>query len=151
MANEVESELVGPLFEALQKERFCFLSTVDYESGGPNTAALSWLLAADIRTIRFVIEQKSRAFHNVRKNQQASITVMMNESAYSITGKAFVKDEQIPGIPLKLSLIELKIAEVRDIMFYGARIIKEPQYDKTYDKKAADKLDQQVMDALRMA
>jgi hypothetical protein len=38
---------------------------------------------------------------------------------------------------------------VRDVMFYGSKIVVEPQYDKTYDKNAAAKLDAQVMDAMR--
>ena len=36
-------------------------------------------------------------------------------------------------------------------MFYGSKIVTEPQYDKTYDKKAAAKLDKQVMEAMKKA
>jgi len=34
-------------------------------------------------------------------------------------------------------------------MFYGARIVQEPVYEKTYDEEAAAKLDRQVLNALR--
>ena len=52
-------------------------------------------------------------------------------------------------VPLKLAMVEITIEAVRDVMFYGSRISVEPQYEKTYDKKAAAKLDNQVMTALR--
>jgi hypothetical protein len=36
-------------------------------------------------------------------------------------------------------------------MFYGARLSVVPDYEKTYDKRAADKLDGQVFAAMRKA
>jgi hypothetical protein len=36
-------------------------------------------------------------------------------------------------------------------MFYGSKIVSDVQYDKTYDKNAAQKLDKQVMEAMRKA
>jgi hypothetical protein len=48
-------------------------------------------------------------------------------------------------------LVEISIKEVRDVMFYGSKIITEPQYDKTYDKVAAERLDKQVMEAMKKA
>jgi hypothetical protein len=36
-------------------------------------------------------------------------------------------------------------------MFYGSKIVTEPQYDKTYDKNAAARLDTQVMEAMKKA
>jgi hypothetical protein len=36
-------------------------------------------------------------------------------------------------------------------MFYGARLSATPEYEKTYDKRAADKLDGQVFAAMKKA
>ncbi len=36
-------------------------------------------------------------------------------------------------------------------MFYGSKISSEPAYEKTYDKNAADRLDRQVIEAMRKA
>jgi hypothetical protein len=36
-------------------------------------------------------------------------------------------------------------------MFYGSKISVEPEYEKTYNKIAAEKLDHQVMTALKNA
>ena len=37
------------------------------------------------------------------------------------------------------------VQEVRDVMFYGAKLAIEPTYEKTYDLRAAKKLDNQVL------
>jgi hypothetical protein len=151
MANQVEPKLIKPLFDELQKERFVTLATVDHETGGPNVSAISWVLAKDEETICFAVDNRSRIIENIKGNANAVINLIANESTYSISGTASVKQEKLENVPLKLALVEIKISEVRDVMFYGSKIVAEPQYDKTYDKDAAARLDKQVMDAMRKA
>ncbi|SFA76214.1 MULTISPECIES: pyridoxamine 5'-phosphate oxidase family protein [unclassified Bacillus (in: firmicutes)] len=151
MPNQVEPKLIKPLFDALQKERFVLLATVDHESGGPSVNAISWVFAKDDQTIYFAIDNRSRIIQNLNSNNRAIINVIANESTYSISGKATVKVEKMDGVPLKLALVEVSIEEVRDVMFYGSKIVTEPGYDKTYDKDAAARLDKQVMDAMKKA
>ncbi|AGK52930.1 MAG: hypothetical protein K0S25_339 [Bacillus sp. (in: firmicutes)] len=149
MANQVEPNLIKPLFEQLQKERFATLATIDFESGGPNVSAISWILAINEEVIYFAVDNRSRIIQNILHNQHVVVNIIANESTYSISGCANIKNEKLPEVPLKLALVEIKINEVRDVMFYGSKITVEPQYDKTYDKAAAAKLDKQVMDALK--
>lgn len=151
MANQVEPKLIKPLFDAMQQERFITLSTIDYETGGPNVSAISWVLAKDEESIYFAVDNRSRIVHNIKANKKAVINVIANESTYSIAGEVSVKEEKLEGVPLKLALLELSIQEVRDVMFYGSKIVSEPVYDKTYDKNAAARLDKQVMDAMKKA
>jgi uncharacterized pyridoxamine 5'-phosphate oxidase family protein len=151
MANQVEPRLIKPLFDELQKERFVILATVDFETGGPNVSAISWILAKDEETIYFAVDNKSRIIQNISQNSKVVINLIANESTYSIQGEASLKEERLQDVPLKLAMVELKINEVRDVMFYGSKIVTEPQYDKTYDKKAASKLDKQVMEAMKKA
>lgn len=151
MANQVEPKLIKPLFDELQKERFVTLATVDHETGGPNVSAISWVLAKDEGTIYFAVDNRSRILENINKNNQAVINLIANESTYSIQGNAHVKEERLNDVPLKLALVEVVIKEVRDVMFYGSKIVTEVQYDKTYDKNAAEKLDKQVMEAMKKA
>ncbi|WLR53628.1 pyridoxamine 5'-phosphate oxidase family protein [Mesobacillus subterraneus] len=151
MANQVEPKLIKPLVDELQKERFVTLATVDHETGGPNVSAISWVLAKDEDTVYFAVDNRSRIIENIKGNDKAVINLIANESTYSISGTASVKQEKLEGVPLKLALVEIKISEVRDVMFYGSKIVAEPQYDKTYDKDAAARLDKQVMDAMRKA
>ncbi|MGM9929865.1 MAG: pyridoxamine 5'-phosphate oxidase family protein [Bacillus sp. (in: firmicutes)] len=151
MANLVERALVKPLFQLLQQERLVTLTTVDPETKAPNVHAISWIYAKNESTLVFAVSNQSKMVENIRLLKHIVITAIVNESIYSISGEATIKNERIDGITLKLALIELAITEVRDIMFYGSRISVEPQYSKTYDTVAAEKLDQQVMEALRKA
>ncbi|MED4226138.1 pyridoxamine 5'-phosphate oxidase family protein [Neobacillus cucumis] len=151
MANQVEPKLIQPLYDELQKERFVTLATVDFETGGPNVSAISWVWAKDEGTIYFAVDNRSRILVNINHNHNVVINLIANESTYSIQGKAHVKEERLPEVPLKLALVEVVINEVRDVMFYGSKIVTEVQYDKTYDKKAAERLDQQVMEAMKKA
>ncbi|GHI01298.1 pyridoxamine 5'-phosphate oxidase family protein [Neobacillus kokaensis] len=151
MANQVEPRLIQPLYDELQKERFVTLATIDYETGGPNVSAISWVLAKDDSTIYFAVDNRSRILENIAKNNKVVINLIANESTYSIAGDAVMKEERLQDVPLKLALIEVSIKEVRDVMFYGSKIVSEVQYDKTYDKRAAERLDKQVMDAMKKA
>lgn len=151
MANQVEPKLIQPLFDELQKERFVTLATIDFETGGPNVSAISWVLAKDEDTIYFAVDNRSRILQNINQNSKVVLNLIANESTYSIQGNATLKEERLNDVPLKLALIEIKINEVRDVMFYGSKIVTEPQYDKTYDKAAAARLDNQVMEAMKKA
>jgi uncharacterized pyridoxamine 5'-phosphate oxidase family protein len=151
MANQVENKLIEPLFDELQEERFVTISTVDFETGGPNVNAISWVLAKNEKTIYFAVDNRSRIIQNIKQNHKVAINIIANESTYSIQGEAFVKLEHLNDVPLKLALIEMKIDEVRDVMFYGSKIVSDPQYDKTYDREAAVRLDKQVMEAMKKA
>ncbi|UII57267.1 pyridoxamine 5'-phosphate oxidase family protein [Cytobacillus spongiae] len=151
MVNQVEPKLVKPLFDELQKERFVTIATVDHETNGPNVSAISWVFAKDEESVYFAVDNRSRIVQNIRANHKVVINVIANESTYSISGDAIIKVEKMDDVPLKLALVQININEVRDVMFYGSKITVEPEYDKTYDKDAATRLDRQVMDALKKA
>ncbi|MFC0274682.1 pyridoxamine 5'-phosphate oxidase family protein [Metabacillus herbersteinensis] len=151
MANKVETTLIQPLYEALQKERFVMVSTIDHETGAPNVSAVSWVYAPSHELVYIAVDQRSRIVENIKKHPATALNLIANESTYSINGNAHVKEEKLEGVPLKLSLIQLAVSEVRDVMFYGSKISSVPKYEKTYDEKAAAKLDQQVLDAMKKA
>ncbi|OIJ09759.1 hypothetical protein BKP35_14815 [Anaerobacillus arseniciselenatis] len=151
MANQVEQILTDELFQLLQKERFVTIATVDHETGAPNISAISWVYAPKKEAVRFAVDNRSRIIENIKANPHAVLNIIGNESTYSISGTAQVKVEKLEEVPLKLALVEITISEVRDVMFYGSKISVEPEYEKTYDKEAADKLDLQVMTAMKKA
>lgn len=67
---------------------------------------------------------------------------------YSINGKANILQLAMEGVPLKLAKIEVDIEHVFESMFWGAKIVQEPVYEKTYNEKKAKELDEQVYAAL---
>ncbi|MFD1735666.1 pyridoxamine 5'-phosphate oxidase family protein [Bacillus salitolerans] len=151
MVNQVENLLPKGLFEVLQKERFLTISTVDYETGGPNITSVSWVFAPDPKHVLFAIDSRSRTVKNIENNPLVVLNLLAIESAYAISGNASIKIEKLNEVPLKLTLVEVNINEVRDVMFYGSKISVDPKFEKTYDKEAAAKLDRQVMEAIRKA
>lgn len=149
MANNIERTLSPVLFEDCNKEKLVLLSTLNSETNTPIMNAISWLIALDENTIRFAVDQRSFIVSNIEKSSGASVSVFSNETVYNISGEAKILTKQIPSIPLKLACIELKINEVKNILFYGSKIVTEPEYTKTYDERAAKRLDTAVLNGLR--
>lgn len=148
---EVATTLNEALFAQLQQEKLTLLHTIDAESGAPTSSAISWIYAKDPETIRFALDQRSRLIGNMKQNPAISMTIFAANTVNIVLGKAAVVAETLDEVPFKLTCFDVSIETVRDGMFYGARISTEPEYEKTYDKRAADKLDQQVFAAMRKA
>lgn len=145
------TELTDPLYSMLQQEKLVILNTVDAESGMPVASAISWVYAVNPSTVRFAIDQRSRLIQNLRKHSGASLTMFGSGSVHAAYGQARIVTDALEEVPFKLTCIDLDIESVRDAMFYGARISVEPEYEKTYDKRAAEKLDNQVFAAMKKA
>jgi hypothetical protein len=148
---ELFTSLPEPLFSVLQREKFLLLNTLDFETGAPSVHAVSWVYAKDQATIRFAIDQRSRIMTNILENPLVTLSFIGAGSVYAIYGSARVVIDLLEGVPLKLCCVDVDIDSVRDAMFYGSRIVTEPEYEKTYDKRAAKKLDGQVFDAMKKA
>jgi hypothetical protein len=150
MAETIKA-LSDALFSKLQKESFVLLSTNDAETGAPNINAISWVYAVTPERIRFALDQRSRIVRNLKANASAILTYIGNGSVHAIYGTVETVAEALEGVPFKLACFDLAIDAVRDAMFYGARITVDPEYEKTYDKRAAEKLDGQVFAAMKKA
>lgn len=148
---ETITALSEQLFDTLQKESFALLSTMDHETGAPAMNAISWLFAKDEKTIRFAVDQRSRIGSNIGKQPLVNLTFIGAGSVHAIYGTVRLVTEALDGVPFKLACYDIEISAVRDAMFYGARISVAPEYEKTYDKRAAEKLDTQVFDAMKKA
>lgn len=148
---ETDRHLSEPLLSALREESLVLLSTIDYETGAPNVSAISWVYAMDSETIRFAVDRRSRIVPNIQGQGAVVMTLLTNGTVNAISGNARIHVDPMEEVPLKLACIEVKVDAVRDAMFYGARISVEPAYEKTYDKRAADKLDNQVFSAMQKA
>lgn len=148
---ETITVLSEPLYAALQKEPFVLLSTMDYETGSPSMNAVSWLYAKDRETLRFAVDQRSRIVTNLKHHDLVNVTFIGQGSVHAIYGKVRPVAEALEEVPFKLACYDIDITMVRDAMFYGSRISVAPEYEKTYDKRAAEKLDAQVFTAMKKA
>lgn len=149
MANNIERQLNDKLFRLLQRECFLLLHTNDYQTNSPQVNAISWVYAPSRKTIRFAIVNHSKVVQNILEMQQICLTLIDDESTYAIYGEAKILTNETKDVPVKIAIIEVKIVEIRDVMFYGSKISQNPSYKKIYDKEAATKLDLQVMERLK--
>ncbi|WP_416731233.1 pyridoxamine 5'-phosphate oxidase family protein [Fictibacillus sp. JL2B1089] len=145
---EIPTTLSPELFEHLQGEQLVLLGTVDAETKAPSVNAISWVKSLSKEKIRFTVTNNSRIVTNIKDNPHVVLTLVGLETVYSINGKANILQETMEGVPLKLAKIEVDIDHVFESMFWGAKIVQEPVYKKTYNEKKAKELDVQVYDAL---
>lgn len=148
---EVMTAIPESIYELLQQAPIVQLCTIDADNGSPSLNAISWVYAPDKGRLRFAVDGRSRIIDNVRSHAQVSVSVFGAGSLYALNGKATIVTESLEDVPFKLCCIDIAIETVRDAMFYGARISVMPEYEKTYDQRAAAKLDGQVFDAMRKA
>ena len=149
MANKVEQQLSPQQVDALSQLPLVFLITHDQSKHWPITHAISWVHAVDTHTIRFAIEADSHLVTTLKEHPVFTLIFFADQSTYSLTCtdvESFTPKQQLP---IPLSFYEGRVEEVRDILFYGAAITQQPRIEKTYDEKAADRLDQSVHHILK--
>lgn len=141
---EAQTTITPEMAPYLGGETLIFLSTVDAASQTPSISAISWVKMLDERTIRFSVATSSRIVDNIKANGRVSIAFIGNETVYSLTGDAHILEENMEGIAMKLAKLEIRLDQVFNSMFWGAKITQEPTYEKTYDPEKAKKLDEEV-------
>jgi hypothetical protein len=113
--------------------------------------ALPEPLFSDPATIRCAIDQRSTFLTDMDNNPLITFTLIGACSVFAIYGTARVSAELLEGVPTKLACFDVDNYSVREAMFYGPRIVTEPEYEKSYDKRAAEKLDGQVFETIKKA
>ncbi|MCD9024458.1 pyridoxamine 5'-phosphate oxidase family protein [Cohnella silvisoli] len=148
---ETNTALTEALYTQLQTMNFVLLHTVDAESGSPTSSAISWIFAIDVNRLRFSLDGRSRLITNLKERPDVSVTLFGGGSVHAVYGQARIVTDHLEGVPFPLACVDLEIETVRDAMFYGARLSVLPEVEKTYDKRAADRLDNQVFEAMKKA
>ncbi|QHW30401.1 hypothetical protein GZH47_05770 [Paenibacillus rhizovicinus] len=143
--------LSDEFYGALNDKPFVLLHTIDTDSGSPTSSAISWIYAVNRTTLRFAIDGRSRLSVNMTSKAEISVTLFAPGTVQTIYGTARLVSEALEDVPFKLVCFDVDITVIRDAMFYGARLSAQPDYEKTYDQRAADKLDGQVFAAMRKA
>ncbi|WP_126425435.1 pyridoxamine 5'-phosphate oxidase family protein [Brevibacillus marinus] len=146
--SKVENQLSPELVEKLQGQTVVYVSVVHPESRRIYTAALSWVFATGDKTIRFAVDSKSEMITILESDPNITLSFIGGESAYAVSGQASIKVRKTEGLTLKMALIEVAVQEVRNIMFYGGKIVQEPVFIKSYNADLAKKLDNEIKEAL---
>ncbi|RXZ77131.1 hypothetical protein EBB07_33175 [Paenibacillaceae bacterium] len=139
------------LYDRLQTEAFVLLHTIDAEHESPTSSAISWVYAPDPQRLRIAIDGRSRIVANLTARSDVCVTVFAAGSVQAVYGQAALVTDQLNNVPFNIVCFDIHISALRDAMFYGARLAALPEYENTYDKRAAEKLDGQVFDAMKKA
>ncbi|WCK55735.1 pyridoxamine 5'-phosphate oxidase family protein [Aneurinibacillus sp. Ricciae_BoGa-3] len=150
MANDkaAPNALTKEQSDLLNSETLILLSTVDAETNTPGINAISWVKAYSETKIRFSVTNSSRIVANIKANPGVTLAFIGLESVFSIVGKASILEDKMDGVSMPLAKIEVEITGIFDSMFWGAKIVQEPKFEKTYDLQKAKALDDSVFTAL---
>lgn len=124
--SEAVAQLNETLLSMLQSETFVLLNTVDAETGGPTSTAISWLYAVSPSTVRLAIDHRSRLVNNMKVNPLITITVFGEGTVYAINGSAAVRQDPLEDVPFKMCCFDVEIQAVRNALF-TARSLTPPQ------------------------
>lgn len=145
---KVASELSPAMMDYLQGKAIVFLQAVDPDTYSIYSTALSWVYATSPTTIHFAIDSKSKLIEIFERQPQATLNFIGCESAYAVSGTVTLKEKKAEDVSINLALLELKVQEVRDVIFYGGKVVTNPEFIKTYKQTLIDKLDREVYQAI---
>lgn len=135
----------------LGQQTLVLLATIDAENGFPDVRAISWVHPMDGSRIRFAVNQRSATVTNIGRHPLTTLTFFCRQTVYTMYGRASLVTDDLPGVPFRLACFEVKLESIRDAMFHGSRISVQPEFENTYDERAAARLDGQVLDAMKKA
>jgi hypothetical protein len=147
MANE---KIEFDFTEIFKDERIGFLSTIHKDSGAIQQNAVSWIYGYKPHMLRIAVGSKAQIVTNIESNENVNFVFFYEKSILAFQSKGKIITKDIPGVPFPTTLIELETDDLHDIMFYGAEVTQEPIYEKTYNIKAAKKLDEQVYQGMAL-
>ncbi|WP_079476058.1 pyridoxamine 5'-phosphate oxidase family protein [Marinococcus halophilus] len=149
MASRVFDELPEEIVYLLKQEQYVTVSTINQKNSTPDIHAVSWVYASSSRMLRFAVDARASVMKNLRASPGMAMTVIGGGTTYSIAGRGKILTTEVNGISFPLAIIEVEVVEVKDVMFYGSRMISGPVFEKTYDLEAADELDNKVLEAMK--
>ena len=141
-------KLNSELINLLQGEKIISLITNDVKTAQPDLAMISWVVAnSEGDRINFAIGHNASSARNIQNDPNVILGVIGAGSCFAIKGNGKVS-EIIEGT-IKMRIVSVEIESVEDVMFYGGKVTTEPEYEKTYNKELAEKLDNEVYGVLR--
>src|SRR6476620_2249196 len=143
-----QKKLNSQLIKLLQGEKIISLITNDVKTGQSDLAMISWVVAnSEGDRINFAIGHNASSARNIQNDPNVILGVIGAGSCFAIKGNGKVS-EVIEGT-IKIRIVSVEIESVEDVMFYGGKVTTEPEYEKTYNKELAEKLDNEVYGVLR--
>ncbi|MGP3784442.1 pyridoxamine 5'-phosphate oxidase family protein [Paenibacillus sp. 1A_MP2] len=115
--SEAVTQLTESLLQQFKNETFVLLSTVDVETGGPTSTAISWVYAENASTLRVAIDHRSRLVNNMIENPAITVTIFGEEMVYAVNGRASVRQNPLQDVPFNMCCFDISIEAVRNALF----------------------------------
>ncbi|NPA16982.1 pyridoxamine 5'-phosphate oxidase family protein [Persephonella sp.] len=109
--------------------------------GKPYTTFITWLSAVDNKTVRFALSSDSYSAENLRQNPYASVEVIGEGFAVSISGPVKEVVQKIEELDFGVSVFELSVENVVDNLFPGGSVKGKIPFEHTGDVEKARELD----------
>lgn len=145
----VSEELPQELMSILQGQPLTIISSLSPDQKIPEMHAISWVHALSLRKLQMLVGLRSRVANNLLAHSEVGLVVFGMHSVFSVQGVAVLRQQRVPEIPIPLTLFAIEVQQVRDVMFFGAKVLELPRYGVTYDHDAAERLREAVSGKLR--
>ncbi|KXH69703.1 MAG: hypothetical protein AM326_05010 [Candidatus Thorarchaeota archaeon SMTZ-45] len=108
------SELSREAFNLLNSEiTTVVIATVD-EDGYPRTAPFHWIVAKDKKTLKVAVNPRHVTYENIKRDGRVMVCVLdQGNIAIGIKGRAQIIKEDMKSIPWLITMVEIKIDEVK--------------------------------------
>ncbi|MBR3063265.1 MAG: hypothetical protein IKG65_12830 [Exiguobacterium sp.] len=147
MASKATFELTAAQKRLLNDMPLTFLVGFDEAKRWPISHAISWVQALDAVTVRFALTRNSHIVTILTTEKTAGLIFIEDGQSYHVLLSAIREFDPAIKPSLHLRFFEGHVEEVRNISFYGAAYA-QPEITKTYDIRAAEKLDREVKESL---
>ena len=111
--SQITSKMPAKLLDFLNLGRPAILATQD-EAGWPHLV-MTWAVARDEQTIRFIVDFNTTSSANLGRSHQASLQVIGSDNVlFLIKGQARQIKERVEAATFAIVMMELAVANVKD-------------------------------------
>jgi len=124
------------------------LTTTD-KNGELHTTFTTWVYPVDDKTLRLALSSNAKSAKNMQETGKVAIMVFSANTALALYGNAKLLLERIEEVKFPVSVFEVSIQRVEDVLFPGGTVVGTIPFMHTGDLQMAGELDELVLSALR--
>jgi flavin reductase (DIM6/NTAB) family NADH-FMN oxidoreductase RutF len=124
------------------------LATTD-KNGELHTTFITWVYPVDDKTLRLALSSNAKSAKNMQETGKVAIMVFSANTALALYGNAKLVLERIEEVKFPVSVFEVSIQRVEDVLFPGGTVVGTIPFMHTGDLQMAGELDELVLSALR--
>jgi len=124
------------------------LTTAD-KNGELHTTFITWVYPVDDKTLRLALSPNAKSAKNMQETGKVAIMVFSANTALALYGNAKLVLERIEEVKFPVSVFEVSIQRMEDVLLPGGTVVGTIPFMHTGDLQMAGELDELVLSALR--